>query len=78
MKYSTGQRVSLGDRVKLWKGRYGTVVCSIDTGEFTQDYPRSEWEYLKSGIIIKTDTGEVFHYNQPDEDCEFITPVATP
>jgi hypothetical protein len=78
MKYPNGQQVSLGDRVKLWKNQYGTVVCSIDTSEFTQDYPQNEWEYLKSGVIIKADTGEVFHYDDPDEDFEFVKSVAIP
>jgi hypothetical protein len=42
MNYNSGRRVALGDRVKLWKGQHGTVVCSIDTKEFTPEYPEAE------------------------------------
>jgi|HubBroStandDraft_6_1064221.scaffolds.fasta_scaffold2274761_2 hypothetical protein len=78
MNYDSGRRVAVGDRVKLWKGQYGTVVCSIDTKEFTPEYPATEWEYLNSGIIIKTDAGDVFHCVEPDEDFEFIKSAADP
>jgi hypothetical protein len=44
MKYANGQHVAVGDRVELWRDRQGIVVCSIDTGEFTVDYPKSEWD----------------------------------
>jgi len=78
MKYSNGRRVTVGDRVKLSKGQRGVVVGSIDSREYTPDFPKEEWEYLGSGIIIKSDSGEVFHYAEPDEDFDFIKPVAAP
>jgi hypothetical protein len=70
MKYQGGQIVSLGDRMKLWKGQHGTVVCSIDTGEFTNEFPEAEWGYVTSGIMVRTDGGELFHYGKADEDFE--------
>jgi hypothetical protein len=73
MKDCNGQEVRAGDRVKLWKDNYGTVICSIDTREFTADYPESEWGYLKSGIVIRTDTNGLFHYIEPDEDFEVVS-----
>jgi hypothetical protein len=48
------------------------VVCSIDTGEYTADYPESAWGYLKAGIVMRTDSGDLFHYTEPDEDFELI------
>jgi hypothetical protein len=72
MKYPNGQTVRIGDRVKLWDDEAGTVVCAIETEEFSKEYPKTEWGYLKSGIIVKTDTGEIFHYTEADEDFEFI------
>ncbi|HEX3881764.1 MAG TPA: hypothetical protein VHW66_03835 [Stellaceae bacterium] len=72
MKYPNGQPVSVGDRVELWGDRQGIVVCSIDSGEFTADYPKSEWGYLGSGVVIRTDAGDVFHYKGPDEDFKLI------
>lgn len=73
MNYPTGKSVSVGDRVKLWADRNGTVVCSIDTGEFAKKYPKSEWGYLNSGVVIETDSGEVLHYTEADEDLELIS-----
>jgi hypothetical protein len=72
MKDCNGREVRLGDRVKLWDGKHGTVVCSIDTKEFSAEYPESEWSYLKSGIVIRTETNGLFHYIVPDEDFEVV------
>jgi hypothetical protein len=76
MKYPDGQDISVGDRVKLSSGQMGTVVCSIDSGEFTKAFPKSDWEHLKSGIIIEADNGEVFHYAEADEDLELVSGAA--
>jgi hypothetical protein len=78
MKYPNGQDVRIGDRVKLWDDQPGTVVCSIETEDFSQEYPKAEWGYLKQGIIVKTDSGEVFHYTEADEDFELIGPKHAP
>jgi hypothetical protein len=78
MKYADGRRVAVGDRVKLWDDEYGIVVGSIDTGEFTKEFPKAAWAYLNSGILIKTDDGELFHYNEPDEDFELVKSGAAP
>jgi hypothetical protein len=78
MRYADGRTVAVGDRVKLWDGQYGTVVCSIDTREFSSEYPKVNWGYLKSGIIVKADDGEVFHYVEPDEDFELVKSSTAP
>jgi hypothetical protein len=57
MKDSNGQEIKLGDRVKVWDNRFGRVGCSLDTDEFTDNYSKSDWNYLKKGILIKTDGG---------------------
>lgn len=72
MKYSDGNEAKLGDRVKLWDGCHGVVVCSFDTNEYSTDYPGSEWGYLKSGVMIKTDKAGLIHYIEADEDLELI------
>ena len=33
MNYSTGEKVLVGDRVKIGPNQYGVVVCSIDGNE---------------------------------------------
>ena len=73
MQYADGRHVAVGDRVRLWDGEYGLVVCSIDTGEFSGDYPKSAWAYLNSGILIRADDGTLFHYDEPDEDFELVS-----
>jgi hypothetical protein len=72
MIYSDGNTAKVGDKVRLWNGCHGVVVCSMDTNEYTLTYPRAEWEYLQCGIIITTDNGEVFHYIEADEDIEIV------
>jgi len=48
------------------------VVCSIDAGEFTSEYLETDWAYLKAGVLIRTDAGDLFHYTEPHEDFELI------
>ena len=78
MKDCNGREVRLGDRVRLWKDNHGMVVCSIDTKEFSADYSEADWGYLKSGIIIRTETNGLFHYIEPDEDFEVIGRATAP
>ena len=73
MKYIDGSEVMPGDKVKLWGGCYGVVVCSLDTNEYSVDYPESQWSYLKSGVMIKTDKAGLIHYVEADEDLELIS-----
>jgi hypothetical protein len=72
MRYLDGREVRLGDRVKLWEDAYGVVVCSIDTDEYTTDYPKEAWGYLGEGVLIPSDVAGLTHYTQPDEDLELI------
>ena len=72
MKDANGRQVKVGDRVKLWENRIGTVVCSMDTREFSRKYSEADWGYLSSGVLIEADTGELFQYDEPDEDFEII------
>jgi hypothetical protein len=72
MFYQTGQIVKLGDKVKLWSDCYGVVVCSIDTNEFSDEYPAPDWAYLKTGVLIMSNKGGLIHYLKNDEDLELI------
>ncbi len=42
MNYPDGQEVKLGDVVALETDQRGVVVCSIDTGEYSDAYPRAQ------------------------------------
>ena len=72
MKYNTGNSAKIGDRVRLWKDCLGTVVCSIDDEEYTLEFPRNVWSYMKIGILIEADNGSLFHYVEPNEDFESL------
>jgi hypothetical protein len=52
MKYPDGQEIKLGDVVGLGKDKQGVVVCSVDTGEYSDAYPQAEWSYLDRGVLI--------------------------
>lgn len=64
MKYFDGREVKVGDKVQLWTGCYGIVVCSIDTDEYSTAYPKEVWGYLKSGVLIKADKAELFYHDK--------------
>lgn len=72
MKYNSGQKVKVGDKVQLWSGCHGTVVCSIDDKKYSDAYPKREWNYLKSGVLIETDKAGLVHLIEADEDLQLI------
>jgi hypothetical protein len=72
VNYPSGEEVKLGDRVKIGSWSVGTVVCSIDTDEYSPDYPREEWGYLSRGVIILTEGAGLIHYDEADQDMELV------
>lgn len=72
MKYPDGNEIKVGDRVKVWEGCYGIVVCSKDTEEYTPSYPKEEWGYLKVGALIASDEAGLIHYTESEEELELI------
>jgi len=72
MKYSSGQDVRLGDKVKLGDDPDGEVACSIDTEEYSREFPRSQWEYLARGVLVKFLKCGVIHYEQAEPDLELL------
>jgi hypothetical protein len=72
MKYSDGNEIIVGDRVKVWDGSFGIVVCSMDTEEYTPSYPEEEWGYLRVGILIDTDKAGLIHCTESEEELELI------
>ena len=82
MKYPNGEMVRLGDRVRLWfdgngKAVEGQVVCSLDTKEFTQAYPESEWGYLTQGVLVLSTAAGLIHYTEPERDMELLGRAAS-
>lgn len=68
MRYADGQIVRIGDQVELWAGNDGVVVCSLDTDEYTESYPRRDWEYLGKGVLVLSEQGGLMHYPEPNEE----------
>ena len=72
MKYINGEEVRLGDMVRLGDDPGGVVVCSIDSGDYSPEYPRSQWEYLKHGVIVVFPKYGVIHYEEPEPNLELV------
>ncbi len=70
MKYRDGGEVSVGDRVRLWRGCEGVVVCSIDSGRYSDGYSKEDWAYLGKGVLVLSDKAGLIHFDVPDEDFE--------
>ena len=67
MNYPDGTKMMIGDRLTLWEGCYGIVVCSIDDGEYTPEYPEEHWSYLRRGVLIDSNKGGLIHYTEPED-----------
>ncbi|MGJ5151347.1 hypothetical protein [Bradyrhizobium sp. SZCCHNRI1058] len=65
MRYHDGQLAQLGDVVSL-AGMVGKVVCSIDAGQYSDDYPEQAWAYLQTGVMIDWDRQGLTHYERPE------------
>lgn len=72
MKYSDGQEIRLGDKVRLGQDAGGIVVCSIDTDEYSDAYPKAQWSYLKKGVLINFPLHGLIHYKKPEPDLQLI------
>lgn len=68
MKYSNGSKIRVGDRVKIGNGDTGVVVACLFSDEYSVGYPRNEWEYLKEGVLLRTDHGALVHLDEMFED----------
>jgi hypothetical protein len=65
MKYTDGSEARLGDRVRIRNGEIGVIVVSVDTAEYGSEYPKSEWEHLESGVLVRTDKGALVRFADP-------------
>ena len=78
MKYPDGQEVRLGDMVALGSDRQGIVVCSIDTGEYTDAYPQAQWGYIEAGIWIEFPSYGLIHYREPEAGLRLVAHASGP
>lgn len=73
MRYPDGQVACLGDKVRLWKDAEGIVVCSLDTGEYSEEFPESEWSYLEVGVLIHSPQAGLIHYLEAENTFELVS-----
>ena len=71
MRYPDGQLAKLGDEVNL-AGMFGKVVCSIDTGEYSDAHSEKDWAYLLKGVMIDWDKMGLTHYEQPEAGMTLV------
>jgi hypothetical protein len=73
--FSKGKQIRLGDRVLVANHTTGTVVFSIDTGEYSREFPKADWEHLGRGIMVQTENAVLIYIaelSDPDEDIKII------
>jgi preprotein translocase subunit YajC len=73
MHDATGRLVRRGDRVTIGGGVDGTVVLSIDTDEFSVEFPKDEWDYLGKGILVRTEAAGFVHLLESNEDAVVLS-----
>ena len=71
MKSISGKLIKVGDVVQADDGVIGKVVASIDTGEYSTTFVKSDWEYLKEGIVVESEELGLVHYKS--SNFEIIT-----
>ena len=71
MKFSNGREAQIGDMFKFGNGTKGTVVCSMDLGQYSVEYPKEQWGYLLEGVMVETEVMGIVHYTEPDPDMVF-------
>ncbi|RWB66676.1 MAG: hypothetical protein EOQ50_32145 [Mesorhizobium sp.] len=72
MKYPDGTLARLGDKIIVWEGNEGVVVCSMDTDEYSEEYSREVLGYLGRGIMVLSEKAGLIHYVEPEIDMRLI------
>jgi hypothetical protein len=47
-------------------------VCSLDTNEYSERFPRSDWEYLGKGTLVEFDRLGLVHYGVPEPELDLL------
>ena len=71
MQYHDGGTIMVGDKVQLGPDD-GVVVFSIDTGEYANEFPKAEWEYLERGIMVSFPALGLVHIEECDPALQLI------
>jgi len=71
-----GRLIRRGDRVTIGTRLEGIVVFSIDTDEFSEEFPKADWDYLGHGIMVQTDAAGLVHLPESDEDTLILGQIS--
>ena len=72
MKYADGKEIRLGDQVGLASSDQGIVAASMDSNEYSPEYPGEEWSYLKKGVMVQFSKCGLIHYELAEPDLYLI------
>ena len=64
--------IRLGDHLTIAGGLKGVVVFSIDTDEFTAEFPKADWDYLGRGVLVQTEQAGLVHLIESDDGTEIV------
>lgn len=71
LHYISGQEIRVGDLVTI-SNEKGIVVFVIPSNQYSANYSKEDWEYLKEWFGIETKKMGLIHQVEPDEDIEYI------
>ena len=54
----------------------GTVVCVIESGEYSEEFLEEHWSYLERGFMFRSDDGILIHFDHTDECTRLISRCA--
>lgn len=60
-------KMNVGDIVADQAGLQGRLVANIDRGQFSQEYPQSEWAYLATRLLVDTPEAGLVHYKDAED-----------
>jgi hypothetical protein len=67
LHFIDGIEIRIGDKVRFANGEHGEVVFSIDTNEWSLDFPKEHWLHLKKGVMFRTEKGALIFLNDPNQ-----------
>ena len=48
-------------------------MCSMDDDVYTDAYPREQWAYVRTGVMIEFPKWGLIHYETPEPDLKLIS-----
>lgn len=72
MRYADNRVVKTGDLVCVRGRGLGVVGCVVDSGDYTRDFPRGEYSYLGSGLMVGLGGGGVLYVEEARETLTLV------